>query len=201
MTWRASFSPERGRGVHIGRGSRGGGGLIGGLVEGRSRHALTSEDLLGGRSADWRRTRSAEDYPGARAAASRVQRDQHRRTHEGEVAGASRDLHEGATRTRRKSGDTNLLQQLVGPQGCGEGACEELVRGNGPPSLPAGGHHLGAEGDHGGRELRGGIGMSEVAPDRAAMADRQVADQTARLGQHGEAPDAPPHLVRGRADG
>ena len=81
------------------------------------------------------------------------------------------------------SGISNCRQQFIRGQRRGIDALEEIRRGN--PALPAqaADHQRRVERKHAGGQLGGGIGMSQIAADGAAIAYGRMRDLRRRLAQ------------------
>ena len=178
--------PEAGRRVDVRWGIRGGTGAPRCLVERPPLRPLTGEHLLSVQRSHRRGADATQREADALAAAGLVEGEQRGDADQRVIPGPARHLHEGAARAGRQAGHPDLRQQLVGLERRGEGRGEELRAGDGAPSSPAGCDHIGAEGKHHRRQLGGGIRVGEVAPDRPAVPDRQVADEMTRLGYDGQ---------------
>ena len=105
------------------------------------------------------------------------------RRDEREIAGPDGELREGGRRALRRPGHDERRQQLVRLDRGRERPVEERPGRHQPLAARRAHDHRGVEGERGERELGGGIGVREAAAERAAHADRQVADAGGGLAQ------------------
>ena len=91
------------------------------------------------------------------------------------------------------SGTRTSTSSSPGSSAVVSGPTKNVGRGTVRRGLLAGEGELRLERDHHGGQLGGGIGVGEAAADGAAVANRRVADEAARLGEDGR---ARPHRLR-----
>ena len=105
------------------------------------------------------------------------------RRDEGEVAGPHGELRECGSAPAGGRGDDERRQQLVGLDRGRERPGKNDSAGDQPLAARRAHGHRGVEGERGERELGGGIRVREASSERAAHADRQVADAGGGLAQ------------------
>ena len=177
------MAPELGRAVDVGGGLEILRGLPGSRCERVGVRGLAGEGGLGVGGADGPVRDSHQGEPRL-VDAFPVEGDHGRDADEGEVAVAAGDLVERPPAARRSRRDPDLCQQLVVGDRRGEVPDEELVRRHDSVGLGGAHHHLGAGGDSDRGDLGRRVGVGDGAADGASVADRHVADEWQRLGQH-----------------